>query len=152
SSPSVWRSSSGVRVVAAPAAPPHKATCSPRCSDPSSLETAVSVNRPFRVKRAIPARGRFGFGPSRRRGPDGPAGRARSCALAGDDGREGGAAAMSSATKTAKHLTDEQMSQVLALAGESDSVELKLTVPDSHERSTVIALDMDPIDAQIRLV
>jgi hypothetical protein len=34
----------------------------------------------------------------------------------------------------------------------ADSVELKLTVPESDQRSAVEALDMDPIDAQIRQV
>jgi hypothetical protein len=59
---------------------------------------------------------------------------------------------MKTATKALRHLTDEQLAEVLQLARESDSVELKLTVPDSHRRSTVVALDMDPIDAQVRLV
>jgi len=59
---------------------------------------------------------------------------------------------MSPATKTHKQLTDEQLVEVLALAHESDSVELKVTVPDSHRREIVTALDMDPLDAQIRLV
>jgi hypothetical protein len=59
---------------------------------------------------------------------------------------------MSPATKTHKQLTDEQLVEVLALARDSDSVELKVTVPDSHRRQTVVALDMDPLDAQIRLV
>ncbi len=31
-------------------------------------------------------------------------------------------------------------------------MELKVTVDDSHRRATVVALDMDPLDAQIRLV
>ena len=34
----------------------------------------------------------------------------------------------------------------------ADSVELKLTVPESSQRSTVAALEMDPLDAQIRQV
>src|SRR5262249_36499568 len=34
----------------------------------------------------------------------------------------------------------------------SDSVELKVTVPDSAHRSTLTALDIDPLDAQIRVV
>jgi hypothetical protein len=55
-------------------------------------------------------------------------------------------------TKSSERLTDEQLVEVLALAGDSDSVELKVTVPDSHHRSTVMALDMDPLEAQIRLV
>jgi hypothetical protein len=41
---------------------------------------------------------------------------------------------------------------MLALTSHADSVELKLTVPDSAHRSTVAALDMDPLDGQIRLV
>ena len=35
---------------------------------------------------------------------------------------------------------------------DSDSVELKLTVPESAQRSTVMALGLDPLDAQIRLI
>src|SRR4051794_329832 len=49
-------------------------------------------------------------------------------------------------------LSDDELEQMLALAGGADSVELKLTVPDAHHRSTIIALGMDPLDAQIRLV
>jgi hypothetical protein len=41
---------------------------------------------------------------------------------------------------------------MLELARESDSVELKVTVPESHRRATAFALGMDPLDAQIRLV
>jgi hypothetical protein len=54
--------------------------------------------------------------------------------------------------ETLAGLSDDQLEQVLALAGGADSVELKLTVPDEHHRSTIIALGMDPLDAQIRLV
>jgi hypothetical protein len=50
------------------------------------------------------------------------------------------------------HLTDEQLSDLLRLAGDSDSVELKLTVPEVAQRSSVTALGMDPIAAQIRQV
>jgi hypothetical protein len=56
------------------------------------------------------------------------------------------------ATTTRHSLTDDELIEVLTLARESDSVELKVTVPDAHYRSTVTALDMDPIDAQIRLI
>jgi hypothetical protein len=56
------------------------------------------------------------------------------------------------APKAFKKLTDRQLVEMLSLSRDSDSVELKVTVPDSHERSTVLALDMDPLDAQIRLV
>ncbi len=41
---------------------------------------------------------------------------------------------------------------MLALASGADSVELKLTVPDTHHRSTIDALGLDPLDAQIRQV
>ena len=56
------------------------------------------------------------------------------------------------ATATRVGLSDDQLEQVLSLAGGADSVELKLTVPDEHHRSTIIALGMDPLDAQIRMV
>jgi hypothetical protein len=49
-------------------------------------------------------------------------------------------------------LSDDELQQMLALSGGADSVELKLTVPDAHHRSTIIALGMDPLDVQIRLV
>ena len=42
--------------------------------------------------------------------------------------------------------------ELLDLSKKSDSVELKLTVPESDQRSAVMALGMDPLDAQIRLV
>ena len=58
------------------------------------------------------------------------------------------------ATETTKpaRLTDEQVAEMLELTAGADSVELKLTVPESSLRSTVRALDMDPLDAQIRQV
>src|SRR5262249_7701388 len=34
----------------------------------------------------------------------------------------------------------------------SDSVELKLTVPEPHQRSAAAAWGMDPLEAQIRMV
>jgi hypothetical protein len=49
-------------------------------------------------------------------------------------------------------LSDEQLVDMLALAEDADSVELKLTVPESDQRSAVAALGMDPLDAQIRQV
>jgi hypothetical protein len=49
-------------------------------------------------------------------------------------------------------MTDERLQELLSLAGGSDSVELKLTVPDEHHRSTALALGMDPLDAQVRMV
>ena len=40
----------------------------------------------------------------------------------------------------------------MELIKDSDTVELKLTVPESEHRSTIDALDMDALDAQIRQV
>jgi hypothetical protein len=51
-----------------------------------------------------------------------------------------------------KPLLDEELEQMLALIKDADSVELKLTVAESAQRSTVAALGMDPLDAQIRQV
>src|SRR6187200_3033810 len=41
---------------------------------------------------------------------------------------------------------------MLGLIKGADSVELKLTVPESDQRSAVEALDMDPLEAEIRQV
>jgi hypothetical protein len=49
-------------------------------------------------------------------------------------------------------FTDEQLAELLVLLKDSDSVELKLTVPEPHMRSTVVALGMDPLQAQLRQV
>jgi hypothetical protein len=49
-------------------------------------------------------------------------------------------------------LGDEDLQQMVDLASGADSVELKLTVPDSHHRSTIVALGLDPLESQIRLV
>jgi hypothetical protein len=49
-------------------------------------------------------------------------------------------------------LTDEQTIEMLELMAGADTVELKLTVPESSLRSTVRALEIDPLDAQIRQV
>jgi hypothetical protein len=49
-------------------------------------------------------------------------------------------------------LADPQLAELLGLIRGADSVELKLTVPESDQRSAVAALEMDPIDAQIRQV
>lgn len=52
----------------------------------------------------------------------------------------------------ANTLDDAQLSELLEEMGRADSVELKLTVPDSGLRSAVDSLDLDPIDAQMRQV
>jgi hypothetical protein len=52
----------------------------------------------------------------------------------------------------ARRLSDEELGRLLELAKSSDSVELKLTVPASGQREAIRALDLDPLDAQIRQV
>jgi hypothetical protein len=59
---------------------------------------------------------------------------------------------MRAASKRPRRLSDAELEQVLELTRDADSVELKLTVPDSERRSTVTALGMDPLEAQIRQV
>jgi hypothetical protein len=56
------------------------------------------------------------------------------------------------ATKTRPALTDEQIVEVLGLTKDSDTVELKLTVPADAQRAATKALDIDPLEAQIRQV
>src|SRR5206468_10778329 len=51
-----------------------------------------------------------------------------------------------------RRLSDDDVARVVALIKDSDSVELKLTVPETDHRSTVVALEMDPLEAQIRQV
>jgi inorganic triphosphatase YgiF len=53
--------------------------------------------------------------------------------------------------KTKSLITDD-LSELLDLIAGAQSVELKLTVPDSAHRSTVAALELDALDAQIRQV
>jgi hypothetical protein len=56
------------------------------------------------------------------------------------------------ARKRLVELDGEELEQLLALSSTSDSIELKLTVPDAAHRSAVTALGLDPLDSQIRLV
>jgi hypothetical protein len=49
-------------------------------------------------------------------------------------------------------FTGEQLQELLGLIKDSDSVELKVTVPDTAHRSALAALEIDPLDAQIRIV
>jgi len=55
-------------------------------------------------------------------------------------------------TATPVALSHEQIAEMLDLLKDSDSVELKLTVPEHDQRSAVVALGMDPLDAQIRQI
>ena len=59
---------------------------------------------------------------------------------------------MTTATARPRTLSEEDLRVLLSLMKGADSVELKLTIPDSSQRSTVVALGMDPLDAQIRQV
>ena len=49
-------------------------------------------------------------------------------------------------------LSNEQFEELSALIKGADSVELKLTIPEAHQRSAVQALRLDPLDAEIRQV
>lgn len=59
---------------------------------------------------------------------------------------------MAKAATPAGRLSDEDLIAVMALIKGSDSVELKLTVPESDQRSAIVALGLDPLDAEIRQV
>jgi hypothetical protein len=59
---------------------------------------------------------------------------------------------MAVGTQKTEPLSQEQLAEVLALAKQADSVELKLTVPDTDQRSAIGALEMDPLEAQVRQV
>jgi hypothetical protein len=49
-------------------------------------------------------------------------------------------------------LTEEQLAELLRIVEGADSVELKLTVPESEQRATAAALDIDPLEAELRQV
>jgi hypothetical protein len=49
-------------------------------------------------------------------------------------------------------ISDEELPRLLSLLEGADTVELKLTVPDGGLRSAVVALGMDPLDANLRQV
>ena len=50
------------------------------------------------------------------------------------------------------NLSTDQMRELLEVLQGADTVELKLTVPDGDQRSAVAALEMDPLEAEIRQV
>jgi hypothetical protein len=60
--------------------------------------------------------------------------------------------ATAAAKQAAPGLTGEQLGELLALIKGADSVELKLSIPDTARRSAVAALEMDPLKAQMRQV
>jgi hypothetical protein len=59
---------------------------------------------------------------------------------------------MATATTTRTTLSDDQLLEILSLMKNSDSVELKLTIPETDHYSTLGALGIDALDAQIRQV
>lgn len=57
------------------------------------------------------------------------------------------------ATPTAPPVaTGDELVELLALIEDSDSVELKVTVPEADHRSTLMSLGVDPLEAQLRQV
>jgi hypothetical protein len=50
------------------------------------------------------------------------------------------------------NLSNEEFQRLVALTKGADSVELKLTIPESDQRSAVLALDMDPLEGELRQV
>ena len=59
---------------------------------------------------------------------------------------------MASTGATAPALDAERLEELLKLTAGADSVELKLTVPESDQYATAAALGVDPLNAQIRQV
>jgi hypothetical protein len=49
-------------------------------------------------------------------------------------------------------IIDDRLEELLSLVSDADSVELKLTVPESNQRSAVRSLGLDPLEAEIRQV
>jgi hypothetical protein len=49
-------------------------------------------------------------------------------------------------------IANDELPQLLDLLGDADSVELKVTVPESDHRSAVQALGIDPVGAEVRQV
>lgn len=59
---------------------------------------------------------------------------------------------MATGTKPRARLGDKELQKLLELIKGADSVELKLTVPEQDQRSTVRALGLDPLQSEIRQV
>jgi hypothetical protein len=59
---------------------------------------------------------------------------------------------MAITTKPRAALSDEQLAEFLELMKDADSVELKLTIPETEQPTAVANLGVDPLDAQIRQV
>ena len=59
---------------------------------------------------------------------------------------------MATATTPRPALGDKELQELLGLIKGADSVELKLTVPEQAQRSTIRSLGLDPLQAEIRQV
>jgi hypothetical protein len=59
---------------------------------------------------------------------------------------------MTDPREAAPNLSADQLADLMQLLSGADSVELKLTVPEEYHRSAAMALDVDPLEAQIRQV
>lgn len=59
---------------------------------------------------------------------------------------------MQASPKVASSLSDDELVELLAVMRSADSVELKATIADVHHTAVVRALEMDPLEAQIRQV
>lgn len=59
---------------------------------------------------------------------------------------------MATKTPVRPAMSDTQLAEVMSLLRGSDTVELKLTVPDSEQRAAIRGLGLDALDAQIRQV
>ena len=59
---------------------------------------------------------------------------------------------MTTAPSAPALITGDQLVEMMGLIRGADSVELKRTVPEAAQRSAIRALDLDPLDAQIRQV
>jgi hypothetical protein len=59
---------------------------------------------------------------------------------------------MTDTMRAPRAFSTEQLSELIALLEGADTVELKVTVPDGSHRSAVTALEMDPLDANLRQV
>jgi hypothetical protein len=59
---------------------------------------------------------------------------------------------MSASPNSMPTLSDTEVVRLLETLKGADSVELKLTVPEPDQRAATVALDLDPIEAQIRQV
>jgi hypothetical protein len=59
---------------------------------------------------------------------------------------------MATGAKRVSELSNEQLTELLGLIASADSVELKVTLPESEHRSAIGALGLDPLEAEIRQV